>query len=112
MLVPFLVAAVIMLGAIVFYLYYLAPKLNPKNKAELLLGENRVDEAIVEFKKVLERSPSDVSIHWRLSGLYINQEKFDHSISANVNPSTPGAPALCLHTAYAWARMSGRYTLS
>ena len=81
MLVPFLVAAVIMLGAIVFYLYYLAPKLNPKNKAELLLGENRVDEAIVEFKKVLERSPSDVSIHWRLSGLYINQEKFDLAVN-------------------------------
>jgi len=81
MLVPFLVAAVIMLGAIVFYLYFLAPKLNPKNKAELLLAENRIDEAIVEFKKVLERSPSNVTIHWRLSGLYINQEKFDLAIS-------------------------------
>ncbi len=81
MLVPFLVTAIIILGAIVFYLYYLAPKLNPKNKAEILLGENRVDEAIVEFKKVLEKRPSDVSVHWQLSGLYLNQEKIDLAVN-------------------------------
>jgi tetratricopeptide (TPR) repeat protein len=81
MLVPILITAIIILGAIVFYLYYLAPKLNPKNKAEILLNENRVDEAIVEFKKVLEKRPYEVSIHWRLSGLYLNQEKIDLAIN-------------------------------
>ncbi len=81
MLVPILVAAIIILGAIVFYLYYLAPKLNPKNKAEILLNENRVDEAIVEFKKVLEKRPFEVSIHWRLAGLYLNQDKIDLAIN-------------------------------
>ncbi len=81
MLVPFLITAIIILGAIVFYLYYLAPKLNPKNKAEILLGENRIDEAIVEFKKVLEHRPSDVAVHWQLSGLYLNQEKMDLAVN-------------------------------
>jgi tetratricopeptide (TPR) repeat protein len=81
MLVPFLITAIIILGAIVFYLYYLAPKLNPKNKAEILLNENRVDEAIVEFKKVLEYRPLDASIHWRLSGLYLSQEKIDLAVN-------------------------------
>jgi tetratricopeptide (TPR) repeat protein len=81
MLVPFLITAIIILGAIVFYLYYLAPKLNPKNKAEILLNENRVDEAIVEFKKVLEQRPLDASIHWRLSGLYLSQDKIDLAVN-------------------------------
>jgi len=81
MLVPVLTATIIILGAIVFYLYYLAPKFNPKNKAEILLGDNRVDEAIVEFKKVLEKRPYDVSTHWRLSGLYLNQDKIDLAVN-------------------------------
>ncbi|HNX24878.1 MAG TPA: restriction endonuclease [Spirochaetota bacterium] len=81
MLVPLLITAIIILGAIVFYLYYLAPKLNPKNKAEILLGEDRVDEAIVEFKKVLEKLPYEVSIHWRLAGLYLNQDKIDLAVN-------------------------------
>jgi tetratricopeptide (TPR) repeat protein len=81
MLVSFLITAIIILGAIVFYLYYLAPKLNPKNKAEIFLNENRIDEAIVEFKKVLEHRPLDVTIHWRLSGLYLGQDKIDLTIN-------------------------------
>lgn len=81
MLVPLLITAIIILGAIVVYQYYIAPKLNPKNKAEMLLSENRSDEAIVEFKKVLEKRPHEVSIHWRLSGLYLGQEKIDLAIN-------------------------------
>lgn len=81
MLVPFLVTAIIILGAVVFYLYYLAPKLNPRNKAENLLSENRIDEAIIELKKVLEKRPLDVSIHWKLSELYLKQEKVDLALN-------------------------------
>ncbi len=81
MLVPFLVIAIIILGVIVFYLYYLAPKLNPRNKAENLLNENRVDEAIVEFKKILEKSPYDAPTHWRLAGLYLTQDKVDLAVN-------------------------------
>jgi len=81
MLVPVLITAIIILGAIVFYLYYLAPRFNPKNKAENLLNENRVEEAIIEFKKVLEQRPSEVSTHWRLAGLYLNQDKLDLAVN-------------------------------
>jgi len=81
MLVPFLVTAIIILGAIVFYLYYLAPRLNPRNKAENLLSENRIDEAIIELKKVLEKRPLDVSIHWKLSELYLRQDKIDLALN-------------------------------
>jgi tetratricopeptide (TPR) repeat protein len=81
MLVPILVTSIIILGAVVFYLYYLAPKLNPRNKAENLLNENRVEEAIVELKKVLEKKPLEVSIHWKLSELYLNQDKVDLAVN-------------------------------
>jgi tetratricopeptide (TPR) repeat protein len=81
MLIPILVTAIIILGAIVFYLYYLAPRLNPRNKAENLLSENRIDEAIIELKKVLEKKPLDVGVHWKLSELYLQQEKVDLALN-------------------------------
>lgn len=81
MLVPALVSAIIILGVIVFYQYYLAPKFNPRNKAENLLNENRVDEAIIEYKKILEKTPYDTSTHWRLAGLYLTQEKVDLAVN-------------------------------
>ena len=52
-------------------------KNNSRSRAELLLKENRIDEAIDEFKKIIERQPSDVSTHWRLAGLYLKQKKTD-----------------------------------
>lgn len=81
MLVPFLLTAIIILGAIVFHLYYLAPRLNPRNKAENLLSENRIDEAVIELKKVLEKKPLDVSVHWKISELYLKQEKVDLALT-------------------------------
>src|SRR5208337_1289325 len=80
MLVPFLVTAVIILGVIVYYIYFLAPKFNPRTKAELFLQNNRIDEAIIEFRKVLENNPMDISVHAKLSDLYLNQGKIDLAV--------------------------------
>jgi len=79
MLVFILVIAVIVLGTVVFYIYFISPRINPKNRAQSLLDENRIEEAIVEFKKVLETQPYDINILWKLSGLYISQGKFDQA---------------------------------
>ena len=79
MLVFILVIALVVLGTVVFYLYVIAPRINPKNRAQILLDENRIEEAIVEFKKVLEIQPYEINIHWKLSGLYISQGKFDQA---------------------------------
>ncbi len=80
MLVPLLVVSVVILGIIVYYLYYLAPRFNPRNKAEAFLSSNRIDEAIIEFRRVLETHPVDISIHNKLSGLYLRQGKIDQAV--------------------------------
>lgn len=79
MLVFILIITVVILGAMVFYIYFVAPRINPQNRAQNFLDENRVEEAIVEFKKVLESQPYDINILWKLSELYISQGKFDQA---------------------------------
>lgn len=74
-----LIIAVAILGVVVFYIYIIAPRINPKNRAQSFLDENRIEEAIVEFKKVLESEPYDINILWKLSELYISQGKFDQA---------------------------------
>ncbi len=75
MLVIILITAIIMLGAIVYYMYFLAPKFNPANRAEILLQQDRIEEAIVELRKVLDNSPYDISTHKRIADLYLKQGK-------------------------------------
>jgi len=81
MLVSLLIVAVIILGVVSSYLYFIAPNLNPRNKAEQYLSENRIEEAIIEFRRVLENHPMDVNVHNRLAELYLQQEKMDQAIS-------------------------------
>ncbi len=75
MLVVILITAVVVLGAVVYYMYFIAPKLNPANRAELLLQQNRTEEAIVELKKVLDNAPYDIYTHKKLADLYLSQRK-------------------------------------
>jgi len=73
MTVAILIVAVIFSGVFVSYLYFIAPRRNPANKAELFIQENRIDEAIVELKKVIEKAPYDINVHKRLADLYMRQ---------------------------------------
>lgn len=75
MLVIILTTAVIFLGVVVYYMYFIAPKLNPVNRAEILLQQNKVEEAIVELQKVLDAAPYDISTHKKLADLYQSQSK-------------------------------------
>ena len=75
MLVIILITAVIILGFVVYYMYFVAPKLNPVNRAEILLQQDRVEEAIVELQKVLDAAPYDIYTHKKLADLYQGQNK-------------------------------------
>jgi len=75
-----IVIVTIILSTVALYFVYAAAKNNLKNRAELFLAENRIDEAIAEFKKVIELQPYNVSIHWRLAELYLKQNKTDMAI--------------------------------
>ena len=81
MLVPILIVAVFILGLFVYYLYFIAPKLSPRNKAETLLSSNRIDDAIIEFRRVIENHPQDVNVHNKLAELYLQQDKIDQAVT-------------------------------
>jgi len=76
----FIVIGTILLAAAALFFVYVALKKNKKNKAELLLSENRIDEAIAEFEKDLERQPLNAAIKQRLAELYLKQNKIDEAI--------------------------------
>jgi len=53
--------------------------MDPRNRAENFLNENRVDEAILEYKKALEISPDDFVTHHRLANLYFSINEIDQA---------------------------------
>jgi len=80
MLLPFLITSIIVLGAVVSYIYYFAPKFNPVNRAEEFLNDDRIEEAIIEYKKILERQPKNFLVHYKLGNLYYSQGQLDRGI--------------------------------
>ncbi len=79
MLVPILIALIIFLGLLAYYQFYIAPKLNPVNKAESLEEQNMPREAIIEYKKALDRDPKDFTVHNRLANIYLRLKEFDQA---------------------------------
>jgi tetratricopeptide (TPR) repeat protein len=44
------------------------------------MGQNLVDEAIVEYKKVLDRKPDDFVVHWKLANIFFNRKNIDEGV--------------------------------
>ncbi len=80
MSVYYLIPLIIILGAIVYYIYYLEPRLNPLNKAQNFVKQNMIEEAIIEYRKILENDPMNSLVHYRLGQLYFDQNKIDQGI--------------------------------
>lgn len=80
MILPILVTLIIILGTVVSYIYYLGPKLNPVNRAQNFLDENQVEEAILEYKKILDKNPSNFFVHYKLGELYFKQGMIDQGV--------------------------------
>ncbi len=79
MLLIYLIIGTIFLGGMAYYLFYLKPRMDPRNRAENFLNEDRVDEAIMEYKKALESSPDDFITHHRLANLYFSINEIDQA---------------------------------
>ena len=79
MLITVLVIVVIFLGLLSYYIFYIAPKLNPVNKAETFEGQKLFREAIFEYRKALDRKPEDFIVHYRLANLYLKLKEFDQA---------------------------------
>ncbi|MCU0849266.1 MAG: restriction endonuclease [Spirochaetes bacterium] len=80
MLLPYLIAIFIILGVVVIYIYILAPKMNPYNRADNYLAQDMVDEAILEFKKILDLKPNDFTVHYRLAEIYLKKNEIDQAV--------------------------------
>lgn len=80
MLVPSLIAAVVILGAVVSYIYLIAPRRNPVFRAEQLLSENRISEAVTEYRKLLEKNPDNYLAHYKLANIYYKQNRIDQGV--------------------------------
>ncbi len=80
MVVTVLLTMVVILGAVMAYVYLLAPRLNPLNRADKFLAQNMVNEAIVEYKKILDNDPDDYVVHWKLANILFNRDEIDEGV--------------------------------
>ena len=80
MILPYLITVIIILGAIVSYIKFIAPRINPLNKAENFISQDMIDEAIIEYKKILDKNPANFIVHFKLAEIYFNSEDFDQGV--------------------------------
>lgn len=80
MLVPSLVTLAIVFGAVFIYIYIVAPRINPLRRAENFISQHMVEEAILEYKKILDARPNDFTVHWKLARIYYDQKQYDESL--------------------------------
>lgn len=80
MLINVLLISIAILGIIIYYIYYIAPKFDPLKKAEELISNDNIDEAIMEYKKALEKHPDDFLIHFKLANLFLKLNETDQAV--------------------------------
>jgi len=80
MILYLLIFSVLVSGLFLYYTYYISPRLNPLNKAEAYLKNEQLYEAILEYKKALDRNPGDFVIHARLANIYLRQNEIDQAV--------------------------------
>ena len=77
MLVSILITVAVILGVVAYYMNVVAPKRNPIIKADAFLKQNMINEAILEYRKALEKSPKNFNLHYKLAQLYFKVERID-----------------------------------
>lgn len=80
MLVPVLVAIVLILGIVFLYIYVIGPRLNPINRADTFLKQNLVDQAILEYKKLIDADPGNSVAHFRLALICFDRGENDEGV--------------------------------
>ncbi|MGL4369817.1 MAG: restriction endonuclease [Spirochaetota bacterium] len=71
--------AILFSGAFAYYIFYLGPKLDPKNRAVEFIRQKRFQDAVVEYKKILDDKPSDFVTHYRLADIYMKMDETDQA---------------------------------
>lgn len=74
-----LVIGIVILAVLAYYFFYLAPKLHPANRAAEYLKNGRIDDAIDEYKKILDENPFDFQTHYNLAVLFLELNDADQA---------------------------------
>ncbi|MBN2772515.1 MAG: restriction endonuclease [Spirochaetes bacterium] len=62
-----------------YYFFILAPKLDPRNKANDYVKSKRYDDAIIEYRKILDKNPYDFVVQFRLASIYYDTGQIDEA---------------------------------
>jgi tetratricopeptide (TPR) repeat protein len=80
MLVPVLISFLVIVGIIFVYLFVLAPRLNPLKRADFFMSQNLVDEAMLEYEKILDQNPANPVAHYRLALIYLDRDRMEEGV--------------------------------
>ncbi|MFH0974169.1 MAG: tetratricopeptide repeat protein [Spirochaetota bacterium] len=80
MLLFYLIIIIILVSGLIFYFSFIKPKHDPFNKARELTKQNKIPEAITEYKKILYDKPDDINVHYIISELYLKLENYNEAI--------------------------------
>lgn len=79
MITVVLLVSIAFLAAVAYYIFYLAPKLDPNHRAMEYLKINKTEEAILEYKKILDNKPYDYATHYKLAELFSDIDEVDQA---------------------------------
>jgi tetratricopeptide (TPR) repeat protein len=74
-----LITGIVILAVLAYYFFYLAPKLHPANRAAEYLKDGRIDDAIDEYKKILDENSFDFQTHYNLAMLFLQLNDVDQA---------------------------------
>jgi tetratricopeptide (TPR) repeat protein len=74
-----LIFAIVVMAGVGYYFYFVAPRLDPSNRASEYIKNNQLDQAIDEYLKILDDKPYDSITHYRLADLYMKIDEIDEA---------------------------------
>ncbi len=79
MLVSVIIVLFILAAGVSYYMFYIRPKFDPVFRAELFEKQELLREAVLEYRKALEKNRGDYRSHYRLGNLYLRLDDLDQA---------------------------------
>jgi tetratricopeptide (TPR) repeat protein len=79
-MITFLLIIIIVILGLTIYFVYIKPKYDPFKKAGELAGQNKLQDAITEYKRLLYLKPDSVEINYKIAELYSKLGNYDQVI--------------------------------
>lgn len=79
-MITYILVSLFIISAFLYYLVYIRPKFSPLYKAQQLVEQNQLLDAILEYKKAIDEYPDDFVVHYRLADLYLAVGEIDQAV--------------------------------